>query len=87
MTHTCFYVSWKCLRSAASQHCPGALSAVGTGRKTAPMIMEGSAVVEGESVLLQALLLSQRDHHLGTVSRHMAQVSAVSAQGRRGDQL
>lgn len=51
------------------------------------MIMEGSTVVEAESALLQMLLLSESDKHLGKVSQHMAKVSAVPAQGQRGEQL
>lgn len=66
---------------------PGVLSVVCIGGKNSLMIMEGSAVVEGESVLLQMLLLSESDNHLGKVSKHMAKVSAVPAQGQRGDQL
>lgn len=51
------------------------------------MTMQGIAVVEGESVLLQMLLLSESDSHLGKVSKHMTKVSTVPAQGQRGDQL
>lgn len=51
------------------------------------MTMKGSAAVEGQSVLLQMLLLSESDSHLGKVSKHMTKVSTVPAQGQRGDQL
>lgn len=55
--------------------------------KISLVVMEGSAVVEAETALLQMLLLSESDEHLGNVSKHMAKVSAVPAQGQRGDQL
>lgn len=38
-------------------------------------------------MLLQMLLLSESDSHLGKVSKHMTQVSTVPAQGQRGEQL
>lgn len=55
--------------------------------KNSLMITEGSTVVEGESVLLQMLLLSESDNHLGKESKHMAKLSVLPAQGQRGDQL
>lgn len=51
------------------------------------MTMKGIAVVEGESVLLQMLLLRESDSHLVKVSKHMTKASTVPAQGQRGDQL
>lgn len=55
--------------------------------KNGLMTMKGSAAVEGKSVLLQMLLLSESDSHLGKVSKHVTKVSTVPAQGQRGDQL